>query len=188
MFSNHPSDPELHQVNVEPITPKLLNKRTAHSAYVKHSQEEAAVLRDLVNHIKANYPLDLLLESACKYTKLIQEMLSKISKTCPNINSYREQLVAVTPMNKVKRVRFIKPVTSSRNTKIAHTSNVASNKPMLSSIRVKQSTSASRSQPSGNTKKDKIQQTQSRILKNKVEAHPRNVGPALDRSLRLLRL
>ncbi|GKE74872.1 hypothetical protein Tco_1536913, partial [Tanacetum coccineum] len=25
--SNHPSDPELHQVNVEPITPKLLNKR-----------------------------------------------------------------------------------------------------------------------------------------------------------------
>ncbi|GJW06565.1 retrovirus-related pol polyprotein from transposon TNT 1-94 [Tanacetum coccineum] len=67
--SNHPSDPELHQVNVEPITPKLLNKRTAHSAYIKHSQEEAAVLRDLVDHIKANYPLDLLLESACKELK-----------------------------------------------------------------------------------------------------------------------
>ncbi|GJR77602.1 hypothetical protein Tco_0089967, partial [Tanacetum coccineum] len=78
--SNHPSDPELHQVNVEPITPKLLNKRTAHSAYTKHSQEEAAVLRDLVDHIKANYRLDLLLES------VIQEMLSKISKTCPSIN------------------------------------------------------------------------------------------------------
>ncbi|GJT97229.1 hypothetical protein Tco_1092747 [Tanacetum coccineum] len=53
--SNHPSDPELHQVNVQPITPNLLNKRTAHSAYIKHSQEEAAVLRDLVDHIKANY-------------------------------------------------------------------------------------------------------------------------------------
>ncbi|GJW08630.1 retrovirus-related pol polyprotein from transposon TNT 1-94 [Tanacetum coccineum] len=62
--STHPSDPELHQVNVEPITPKLLNKRTAHSTYIKHSQEEAAVLRDLVDHIKANYPLDPLLESA----------------------------------------------------------------------------------------------------------------------------
>ncbi|GJZ22018.1 hypothetical protein Tco_0559057 [Tanacetum coccineum] len=154
--SNHPSDPELHQVNVEPITPKLLNKRTAHSAYIKHSQEEAAVLRDLVDHIKANYPLDPLLESACKYTKLIQEMLSKISKTCPSINSSGEQLVAVTPMNKVKRVRFTEPVTSSRNTKIAHTSNLASNKPMLSSTGVKQSTSASGSQPSGNIKKDKI--------------------------------
>ncbi|GJR83726.1 retrovirus-related pol polyprotein from transposon TNT 1-94 [Tanacetum coccineum] len=177
--SNHPSDPELHQVNVEPITPKLLNKRTAHSAYIKHSQEEAAVLRDLVDHIKANYPLDPLLESACKYTKLIQEMLSKISKTCPSINSSGEQLVAVTPMNKVKRVRFTEPVTSSRNTKTAHTSNLASNKPMLSSTGVKQSTSASGSQPSGNTKKDKIQQTQSRILKNKVEAHPRKVKSSL---------
>ncbi|GJR97368.1 retrovirus-related pol polyprotein from transposon TNT 1-94 [Tanacetum coccineum] len=177
--SNHPSDLELHQVNVEPITPKLLNKRTAHSAYIKHSQEEAAVLRDLVDHIKANYPLDPLLESACKYTKLIQEMLSKISKTCPSINSFGEQLVAVTPMNKVKRVRFTEPVTSSRNIKIAHTSNLASNKPMLSSTGVKQSTSASGSQPSGNTKKDKIQQTQSRILKNKVEAHPRKVKSSL---------
>ncbi|GKE44596.1 hypothetical protein Tco_1471880, partial [Tanacetum coccineum] len=81
--SNHPSDLELHQVNVEPITPKLLNKRTSHSACIKHSQEEAAVLKDLFDHIKANYPLDPLLESTCKYTKLIQEMLSKISKTCP---------------------------------------------------------------------------------------------------------
>ncbi|GJY95335.1 retrovirus-related pol polyprotein from transposon TNT 1-94 [Tanacetum coccineum] len=41
------------------------------------------------------------------------------------------------------------------------------------------STSASGSQPSGNTKKDKIQQTQSRILKNKVEAHPRKVKSSL---------
>ncbi|GJW71463.1 hypothetical protein Tco_0128380 [Tanacetum coccineum] len=41
--SNHPSDPELHQVNVEPITPKLLNKKITHSAYIKDSQEEAAV-------------------------------------------------------------------------------------------------------------------------------------------------
>ncbi|GKG12200.1 hypothetical protein Tco_0346437, partial [Tanacetum coccineum] len=55
--------PELHQVNVEPITPKLLNKRTTHSAYIKLSQEEAIVLRDLGDHIKANYPLDPLLES-----------------------------------------------------------------------------------------------------------------------------
>ncbi|GJV38871.1 retrovirus-related pol polyprotein from transposon TNT 1-94 [Tanacetum coccineum] len=176
--THHPSDPE---INTEPITPKLLNKRSAHSAYIKHTQEEAAVLRDLVDHIKANYPLDPTLESACKYTKLIQELLSKISKTCPSINNSGEQLVAVTPMNKVKRVRFTEPVTSSRNTitKKASTSNLASNKPMLSSTGVKPSTSASGSQPSGNTKKDKIQQTQSSTQKNKVEAHPRKVKSSL---------
>ncbi|GJS50823.1 retrovirus-related pol polyprotein from transposon TNT 1-94 [Tanacetum coccineum] len=176
--THHPSDPE---INMEPITPKLLNKRSAHSAYIKHTQEEAAVLRDLVDHIKANYPLDPTLESSCKYTKLIQELLTKISKTCPSLNNSGEQLVAVTPMNKVKRVRFTEPVTSSRNTitKKASTSNLASNKPMLSSTGVKPSTSASGSQPSGNTKKDKIQQTQSSTQKNKVEAHPRKVKSSL---------
>ncbi|GJV55648.1 hypothetical protein Tco_1456653 [Tanacetum coccineum] len=179
--SNHPSDPEMHQVNMEPITPKLLNKRSAHSAYIKHTQEEAAVLRDLVDHIKAHYPLDSALESACKYTKLIQELLSKISKTCPSINNSGEQLVTVTPKNKDKRVRFTEPVTYSRNTitKSASHSNLVSNKPMLSSTGVKQSTSTSGSQPSGNIKKDKIQQTPSSTLKNKVEAHPRKVKSSL---------
>ncbi|GJS59807.1 putative ribonuclease H-like domain-containing protein [Tanacetum coccineum] len=106
-------------------------------------------------------------------------MLSKLVKTCPSINNSGEQSVAVTPMNNVKRVRFTKPVTSSRNTKTTHTSNLASNTPMLSSTGVKQSTSASGSQPSGNTKKDKIQQTPSSTLKNKVEAHPRKVKSSL---------
>ncbi|GKF25519.1 hypothetical protein Tco_0081413, partial [Tanacetum coccineum] len=57
---HHPSDPE---INTEPITPKLLNKRLAHTPYIKHTQEEAAVLKDLVDHIKENYPLDPTLES-----------------------------------------------------------------------------------------------------------------------------
>ncbi|GJS31998.1 hypothetical protein Tco_0530380 [Tanacetum coccineum] len=148
--TRHPSDPD---INTELITPKLLNKRSSHSAYIKHTQEKVIVLRDLVDNIKANYPLDLTIESA----------------------------LAVTPMNKVKRVRFTEPVTSSRNTitKKASTSNLASNKPMLSSTGVKPSTSASGSQPSGNTKKDKTLQTQSSTQINKVEAHPRKVKSSL---------
>ncbi|GJV68283.1 hypothetical protein Tco_1483792 [Tanacetum coccineum] len=50
---------------------------------------------------------------------------------------------------------------------------------MLSSTGVKPSTSASRSQPSGNTKKDKNRQTPSSTQKNKVEAHPRKVESSL---------
>nr|GEU91745.1 retrovirus-related Pol polyprotein from transposon TNT 1-94 [Tanacetum cinerariifolium] len=50
---------------------------------------------------------------------------------------------------------------------------------MLSSTRVNLPTSASGSQPQGNTKKDKIQQTQSRTKKNKLEAYPRNVRTSL---------
>ncbi|GKA25162.1 hypothetical protein Tco_0711195 [Tanacetum coccineum] len=104
--THHPSDPE---INMEPITLKLLNKRSAHTAYIKHTQEEAAVLRDLVDHIHANYPLD----------------------------------------------------------------------PTLEFSRVKPSTSASEPQPSGNTKKDMILQTQGSTQKNKVEVHPRQVKSSL---------
>ncbi|GKE57303.1 hypothetical protein Tco_1496488, partial [Tanacetum coccineum] len=57
------SNPKESKDNIEPITPKLLNKRTTHYAYIKHTQKEALVLRDIVEHVKANYPQDLLLES-----------------------------------------------------------------------------------------------------------------------------
>ncbi|GKA86327.1 RNA-directed DNA polymerase, eukaryota [Tanacetum coccineum] len=49
----------------------------------------------------------------------------------------------------------------------------------ISPVGVKPSTSASGSQPSGNTKKDKNRQTPSSTQKNKVEAHPRKVESSL---------
>ncbi|GKE95188.1 putative ribonuclease H-like domain-containing protein, partial [Tanacetum coccineum] len=179
--TKHTIDLEMLKINVEPITPKLLNKKTAHSAYIKHTQEEATVLRDLVEQVKSKYPLDHSLESACRYAKLIQELITNISKTCPSINNIDGKIVVVTPKNKVKRVRSTEPVTSLGNTitKTASTSNLVSNKPMLSSTGIKPSTSASGSQPSGNTKKDKIQQTPSSTQKNNVEAYPRKVKSSL---------
>nr|GEW70651.1 retrovirus-related Pol polyprotein from transposon TNT 1-94 [Tanacetum cinerariifolium] len=51
---------------------------------------------------------------------------------------------------------------------------------MLSSTRINLSTSASGSQPSGNITKDKIQQTPSSTMKNKIEAHPRTVRSSLN--------
>ncbi|GKD52941.1 hypothetical protein Tco_1286328, partial [Tanacetum coccineum] len=68
--TKHPSDPEMLKIDVEPTTPKLLNKQTAHSAYIKHIQKETIVLRDLVEHVKSKYPLDQSLESACRYGKV----------------------------------------------------------------------------------------------------------------------
>ncbi|GJR77669.1 hypothetical protein Tco_0090034 [Tanacetum coccineum] len=101
-------DPKVSKDNMEPITPKLLNKRTAHSSYIKHTQEEALVLRDIVEHVKANYPQDSLLESAFRYTKVIQDLLSHISRSCPSINNYGPQLIEVTPRKKDKKVKFAK--------------------------------------------------------------------------------
>ncbi|GJT22193.1 retrovirus-related pol polyprotein from transposon TNT 1-94 [Tanacetum coccineum] len=104
-IETHSVDPKVSKDNMEPITPKLLNKRTAHSSYIKHTQEEALVLRDIVEHVKANYPQDSLLESAFRYNKVIQDLLSHIGRTCPSINNFDPQLVAATPRKKDKKVR-----------------------------------------------------------------------------------
>ncbi|GJU87440.1 hypothetical protein Tco_1294986 [Tanacetum coccineum] len=149
--TKHTIDPEMLKIDVEPITPKLLNPRTTHSAYIKHTQEEATVLRDLVEHVKSSYPLVLSLEST----------------------------LAVTPKNKDKRVRFTEQITSSGNPNIVFSSNLVSNKPVLSSTGVRPSTSASGSQSPSNIKKDKIMQTSRSTLKNKVESHPRTVKSSL---------
>ncbi|GJR23568.1 retrovirus-related pol polyprotein from transposon TNT 1-94 [Tanacetum coccineum] len=180
-IETHSVDPKVPKENMEPITPKLLNKRTAHSSYIKHTQEEALVLRDIVKHVKANYPQDSLVESAFRYTKVIQDLLSNISRTCPSINNFDPQLVAVTPRKKDKKVRFAESLTSTENTKTDSTSNLVSNKRVLHSTGVRLSTCASGSQPSGNTRNDRILQTPSSSSKNKVEAHPRNIKSSLNK-------
>ncbi|GJX94312.1 hypothetical protein Tco_0348898 [Tanacetum coccineum] len=149
-------NPEMLKIDVEPIAPRLLNNRTTHSNYLRLTQEQAAILKEIVKQGKSQNPLSL--DSACKYTKRIQELLIIIRQTCLSINNSSDKLVVVTPKNKDKRVRFTETVTSSgnTNTKTTSSSNLVSNKPMLSSTGVKPSTSASGSRPSGNTKKDKI--------------------------------
>nr|GFA89516.1 pyruvate, phosphate dikinase regulatory protein, chloroplastic [Tanacetum cinerariifolium] len=152
---SHPIDPEMLKVDVAPLAPKLRNNRTVHSDYLKHTQEETASLREIVEHERSLNPLNTSLDYACKYTKQIQELLIIIRQTRPCINDLGNKLMAVTPINKTKKVRFTKPVTSSgnKNGKTMSLSNVVSNKPMLSSTGVNLSTSTSGSQPSGNTKK-----------------------------------
>ncbi|GKA59760.1 retrovirus-related pol polyprotein from transposon TNT 1-94 [Tanacetum coccineum] len=179
--TKHIIDPKMLKIDLEPIAPRLLNNRTTHSDYLKHTQEQAAILREVVEQGKSQNPLNNSLDSACEYTKRIQELLIIISQTCPSINNSSDKLVTVTPKNKDKRVRFTQPVTFSgnTNTQIASSSNLVSNKPVLSSIGVRPSTSASGSQPSSNTKKDKIQRPPSSNLKNKVEVHPRTVKSSL---------
>nr|GEW23829.1 copia protein [Tanacetum cinerariifolium] len=174
----HLINPELLKIDVAPLAPKLQSNRTTHYDYLKHTQEETVTLREIVKHERLLNPLNTSLDYACKYTKRIQKLLIILKQTCPCIHNLGDKLMAMTLINKTKKVRFTEPITSSGNTpiKTASSSNIVSNKPMLSSTGVNLPTSASGSQPSGNTKKDRIQQTQSSAKKNKLEACLRNVG------------
>nr|GEW89861.1 retrovirus-related Pol polyprotein from transposon TNT 1-94 [Tanacetum cinerariifolium] len=177
----HPIDPELLRFDVAPLAPKLRNNRTGHYDYLKHTQEETATLREIVKNERLLNPHNTSLDYACKYTQQIQELLIILKQTCPCINNLGTKLMAMTPVNKNKKIRLTEHITSSGNTPIKTTSstNVVSNKPVLSSTRVNLPTSVSGSQPQGNTKEDRIQQTLSRAKKNKLEDHPRNIRPSL---------
>ncbi|GJY28391.1 hypothetical protein Tco_0404158 [Tanacetum coccineum] len=107
--------PEMFKINLEPLTPKLLKNKDAHIDYIKHTQENADILRELVENARALSPLDSNLDSACKYVQRIQEVLVYVKETCPCLSKPSEKLVAVTPLNKDKRVRFADPITSSSN-------------------------------------------------------------------------
>ncbi|GJX20022.1 hypothetical protein Tco_0222699 [Tanacetum coccineum] len=98
------------------------NNRTAHFDYLRHTQEQAAILRKVVEQGKSQNALNNSLDSTCKYTKRIQELLIIIRQMCPSINNSSDKLVVVTLKNKDKRVRFTEPVTSLGNTNIKTTS------------------------------------------------------------------
>nr|GEU40986.1 integrase, catalytic region, zinc finger, CCHC-type, peptidase aspartic, catalytic [Tanacetum cinerariifolium] len=76
----HLIDPELLKIDVAPLAPKLQNNRTTHYDYLKHTQEEIATLREIVEHERSLNPLNTSLDYAC------------------------DKLMAVTLMNKTKKV------------------------------------------------------------------------------------
>ncbi|GJW85075.1 retrovirus-related pol polyprotein from transposon TNT 1-94 [Tanacetum coccineum] len=205
--TKHPSDPETLTIDMEPITLKLLNKRTTHSAYIKHTLEEAAVLRDLVDYIKANYPLDRVKPSTSasgsqpsgntKKGKIRQTPSStqknKHSKhnansklKCVKCNgcmfSDNHDLCVLDFINNVNAHAKSKSVMKSLKRQVwKPTGKMFTNIGYIwRPTGVRPSTSASGSQSSGNTKKDKILQTSSNTLKNKVEAHPRTIKSSLN--------
>nr|GEX85115.1 hypothetical protein [Tanacetum cinerariifolium] len=49
--SLNPIDPELLKVDVAPLVRKLRKNRTAYNDYIRHTQEEAAILREIVERV-----------------------------------------------------------------------------------------------------------------------------------------
>nr|GFC23556.1 hypothetical protein [Tanacetum cinerariifolium] len=102
----NPIDPELLKVDVAPLVPKLRKNRTTHTDYIRHTQEEAATLREIVESERLLSPLNTSLVYACKYTRRIQELLMILQQTCPCLPNLGTKLVDVTPKNKTNQIRY----------------------------------------------------------------------------------
>nr|GEZ97692.1 hypothetical protein [Tanacetum cinerariifolium] len=62
--SLNPIDHELLKVDVAPLVPKLRKNRTTHTNYVRHTQEEAATLREIIESARLLSPLNTSLDYA----------------------------------------------------------------------------------------------------------------------------
>ncbi|GJX53284.1 integrase, catalytic region, zinc finger, CCHC-type containing protein [Tanacetum coccineum] len=144
--------PGMFKLDIEHISPKLKNNRDAHEVYIEKTIEYTDTLRGFIERARTPNPSEYLLEYAFVY------------KTCSGI--------------------IAEPVTSSSN--IAKQTDslktTYSNKPLLTSTRVKPTTSASGSKPSGNTKNNRITRPPRSNQKNKVEDHPRKVKSSLNKT------
>ncbi|GKB70947.1 hypothetical protein Tco_0932359, partial [Tanacetum coccineum] len=169
--------PGVFKLDLEPLAPRLLQNREAHIDYLKYTQEQADILREIVEQAKAKHPLDKGLDFSCKHAQRIQELLVYVRDTCPNAINLSVKNIAVTRKNKVNKVRFAEPLTSSSNIKHVESSTTSdSNTHVLSPTGLKCSTSNCGSKPTGNKKNDRISRTTSRNMKNKIEAQPRKVN------------
>nr|GEW70208.1 hypothetical protein [Tanacetum cinerariifolium] len=136
--SLNPIDPELLKVDVAPLIQKLRKNRTAHTDYIRHTQEEAATLREIIESDRLLSPLNTSLDYACKYTRRIQELLMILQQTCPCLTDLGTKLVTVTPKNKTKQIRLTEQIPKLGKTTVTTppSANIDSNTHVLSSTGV----------------------------------------------------
>nr|GFC40200.1 hypothetical protein [Tanacetum cinerariifolium] len=182
--SLNPIDPELLKVDVTPVVPKLRKNRTAHIDYIRHTQGKAATLRKIVESKRLLSPFNTSLDYACKYTRRIQELLMILQQTCPYLTAIGTNLETVTPKNPTKQIRHTAQVKKSKSITVTTlpSTNLESNKPVISSTGANLVSSASGSMSQDNTKNNRIYQTQNKAKKNKVKDHLRTIKSSLNKA------
>ncbi|GJV75129.1 retrovirus-related pol polyprotein from transposon TNT 1-94 [Tanacetum coccineum] len=69
VVTKHIAALEMLKIDVEPIAPRLLNNKTAHSDYLRHTQDQAAILWEIVEQGKSQNPLNNSLDSSLPLRK-----------------------------------------------------------------------------------------------------------------------
>ncbi|GJT83204.1 copia protein [Tanacetum coccineum] len=103
--------PGMYVIDVEPIPPRLKNNRNAHLTYINHLKESVETVRDIVEEARVVKPLDNVLNYACQYTKLSQELVipstevsssTRASGSKPRSNTKHNRILPAKSVNNKK--------------------------------------------------------------------------------------
>ncbi|GKB72485.1 hypothetical protein Tco_0933897, partial [Tanacetum coccineum] len=110
--------------NLDPVilAPKVKNNRKAHEYYLKHTVEQVAILREVVEQATLRNPSASASYSACMYVKLIQELLGYVRDICPDIHKPRVKPSTSAngskPLSNTKNDRISQTPSSNENNKV----------------------------------------------------------------------
>ncbi|GJR88218.1 hypothetical protein Tco_0212229 [Tanacetum coccineum] len=120
--------PGMFKLDLVPFPPRLLQNRDAHIDYLRHTQEQANTLREIVKQAKAKQPLDSELDFDCKYATRIQELLVYV-RSCPmprhlveslNTSDSNTPVLSSTGVN-CSTICGSKPLGNKKNDRISQT-------------------------------------------------------------------
>nr|GEV37612.1 hypothetical protein [Tanacetum cinerariifolium] len=103
---------KVYKLDLPPLSLCIKNNMTAHVDYLNHTQENADILHEIVEHARELRPLDSDLASACKFVIRIQELLVYVSATCPSSKHIRTHDSSYNSWNTQFRTRA-KPYSST---------------------------------------------------------------------------
>nr|GEU43401.1 retrovirus-related Pol polyprotein from transposon TNT 1-94 [Tanacetum cinerariifolium] len=86
--------PEMLKVDGEPIAPKLLNNKTIHSDYLRHTQKHAVILKKVVEQDKSQNPLNNSLDHASRHG---------LVRGLPKLKFEKDYLCSACAMGKSKK-------------------------------------------------------------------------------------
>ncbi|GKF00405.1 hypothetical protein Tco_0023755 [Tanacetum coccineum] len=86
--------PSMFKLDLVPLPPRLLQNREAHIDYIKHTQENANILWEIVELAKAKQPLDSELDFACKYATRLLLLVKKLMLLV-QVNAVRHNLMLI---------------------------------------------------------------------------------------------
>ncbi|GJV12819.1 hypothetical protein Tco_1354360 [Tanacetum coccineum] len=99
--------PGMFKIDLEPLAPRLLNNSEAHIDYLKHTQEQADILRGIVEQAKTKQTLDNALDFAVVCARQLLSENEDIMIKLVMVNEEEDEFKIMETLQVLKRLRSI---------------------------------------------------------------------------------